>query len=351
MANLPVATSWKRVQWILSLAVVLFGVGEAANISPARTGHRRLRHGKASRGFTSAHKHQRASSCGRTITERTLLAIRLRGGGSGATITQQQQEAYGPLIEGAYDWCVNLGAPSALVAGAVVATVYENMQGGDLELAPNDTRWVRLGKQVTRLLLLSAFVLEAVSIFVTTVTGTMLLSRPAEHMALSTNVPVPRTPLEFLRANFEFEYLTSRVTFLQGLLNWLAAIGLGHLLPPPPSSKDGPILISKAKAAMNKFCACSIATVIVMMISFYNAHMTFYRNYLEMLGRWGSVSFVRFFGVMGRGGTAWPPRRPLSLLLWPLAVLSFYYAYQALSETEEEPVVAPANVNVWYKRA
>jgi len=110
MANLPGGASWKLVRLILSLAVVLFGVGEATNISPAKTGHRRRR------------RHWKASK------EGTILAIRLRGGSGATTITQQQQEAHGPLIQGAYDWCVNLGAPSALVAGAVVATDYENME-------------------------------------------------------------------------------------------------------------------------------------------------------------------------------------------------------------------------------
>jgi hypothetical protein len=74
---------------------------------------------------------------------------------------------------GAYDWCVNLCAPSALVAGAVIATIYENIGSGALDIrADSDTRWVMFGKRITRLLLLSAFAFEVLSIFVTTVTGT-----------------------------------------------------------------------------------------------------------------------------------------------------------------------------------
>ena len=73
------------------------------------------------------------------------------------------------LAMGAYDWCGNLGAPSALVAGAVVATLYENMQSGDLALDRDDTRLVAATKKLTRMLLVSAFTLETVSIFVTTV--------------------------------------------------------------------------------------------------------------------------------------------------------------------------------------
>lgn len=107
---------------------------------------------------------------------------------------------YGPFIEGAYDWCCNLGAPSALVAGAVIATLYENMHSGDLEVVVTDSWWVQLGKKVTRLLLLSAFALETLSIFVTTVTGTMLLSITPKQMFLSD--VVVESPLEFMRENF-----------------------------------------------------------------------------------------------------------------------------------------------------
>jgi hypothetical protein len=87
-------------------------------------------------------------------------------------------------VDDAYGWCCSLGAPSALVAAAVVATIYENIHSGDLEIVASDGRWVQLGKKLTRLLLLSAFALETMSIFVTTVTGTMLLSRKVELMGL-----------------------------------------------------------------------------------------------------------------------------------------------------------------------
>lgn len=122
-----------------------------------------------------------------------------------------------------------------LVAGAVIATIYENIGSGALDIhRRKDTKWVMLGKRICRLLLLSAFALEVLSIFVTTVTGTMLLAHTQE--ALDAMVPThmvnkDTTPLSFLHDNFEFEYLTARITFLQGLLNWLGAIALGHILP------------------------------------------------------------------------------------------------------------------------
>lgn len=79
------------------------------------------------------------------------------------------------MAGGAFDWCANLGAPAALVGGAVLATLAETRE----EMAPKrrDSQKQRLVKQVQRFLLLSAFALEIISIFATTVTGTMLLSQ------------------------------------------------------------------------------------------------------------------------------------------------------------------------------
>jgi hypothetical protein len=75
----------------------------------------------------------------------------------------------------AFAWCSNLGAPAALVAGAVLVTLGETRE----EMAPmrKDTAKVRRFKQLQRFLLLSAFALETISIFATTVTGTMLLTQ------------------------------------------------------------------------------------------------------------------------------------------------------------------------------
>jgi hypothetical protein len=86
-------------------------------------------------------------------------------GGDGGTLAPGVQ--FDDLIEGAYSWCCNLGAPSALVAGAVVATLYENMKKGDLEVVETDKPMIQFGKKITRLLLLSAFALELFCIFVT----------------------------------------------------------------------------------------------------------------------------------------------------------------------------------------
>jgi hypothetical protein len=92
-----------------------------------------------------------------------LLSIR---GGGGADLE---------MAGTAFDWCANLGAPAALVGGAVLVTLSETREG----MAPKrrDSRRTRLVKQVQRFLLVSAFALEIISIFATTVTGTMLLAQ------------------------------------------------------------------------------------------------------------------------------------------------------------------------------
>lgn len=71
------------------------------------------------------------------------------------------------------EWTAGIGAPAALVAGAVLVTLSETRE----ELAPRrkDPIWVRRGKMTMRFLLLSSFALEVVSIFVSTMTGSVLL--------------------------------------------------------------------------------------------------------------------------------------------------------------------------------
>jgi uncharacterized membrane protein len=210
------------------------------------------------------------SNLRRPDTLASAAACALRGGSATSEVVPEIAD----LATGAYDWCINLGAPSALVAGAVVATIYEAMSSGNLDLDPDDTKWVALGKKLTRMLLLTAFAFETISIFVTTVTGTMLMSRPPHSMVNLASVTTDTTPLSFLSDNFEFEYLTSRITFLQGLLNWLAAIGMAHVIP------NGE---SVATRKMNMFIASMLFTAIFVMLAFYNAHMDFHRKSEESI--------------------------------------------------------------------
>lgn len=129
-----------------------------------------------------------------------------------------------------WEWCSNLGAPAALVAGAVLATLIE----GQDSLSPkkSDRLYARILKQPSRLLLLRSFVLEIISIFVTTVTGTMLLSIGDAAVAGAPLAMVNyKSPIGFLMHNYEFEFLTAYMCFLQGLFNWLGSVVLELLIP------------------------------------------------------------------------------------------------------------------------
>lgn len=226
------------------------------------------------------------------------------------------------LVQSAYEWNINLGAPAALVAGAVVATIYENISSGELDIEAMDGRWTRLGKKFCRVLLLSAFALEVMSIFVTTVTGTMLMSRSMDVMAKIVPINEFTTPLSFLRDNFEFEYLTARITFLQGLLNWLAAIGLSHWIPTKSETASTRV--------MNKFLGVSLAAVITLMMAFYNSHISFYDNYAHMLLRWFKVTCTRLFWH-------WPPRM-MAVIFVTTFLRAMHLGYLAFGDlrTEEE---------------
>jgi hypothetical protein len=142
----------------------------------------------------------------------------------------------------------------------------------------------------------------------------MLLSGDA-----STLETTATSALGFLREHFEFEYLTARITFLQGLLNWLAAVALEHTIP---RKGEG-----KAALKMNKFIASSLLTLILLLISFYNNHMTFYHNYSHMLSRWLKVTYLRYIWH-------WRPR-PMALLYVPTTFLTLYLGARAL---QNEPV-------------
>lgn len=222
------------------------------------------------------------------------------------------------LITSTYDWSVNLGAPAALVAGAVIATIFEKKNDNSLATKKTDAKWVIFARRTTGFLLMSAFTCEIISIFVTTVTGTMLMSaadRSMEGIDVSMN-----SGLGFLKANFEFEYLTSRITFLQGLLNWLAAIALDFLIPVKGESS--------ASRKMNLATAGFLTSTILLMVSFYNGHMSFYTNYYQMLARWTTVSWKRYIWN-------WP-MRPMSVLIIPSLLFTIHAGFGAFFAPAED---------------
>jgi hypothetical protein len=155
-----------------------------------------------------------------------------------------------------------------------------------------------------------------VSIFVTTVTGTMLLSHgdtPGKLANLAYN-----SPMGFLRSNWEFEYLTARIAFLQGLFNWLASVALGILIP-----KKGE---GVAARRMNTFTSSALFTILVVLLSFLNRHMTFYANYADMLRHYATVCFQQYI---------WPPQ-PLTIVLIPMIAITTALGIRAFTSDGDE---------------
>lgn len=143
------------------------------------------------------------SSFSKTSTDQSSV---LRAGATGARPTNE-------VVYQCFEWACNLGAPAALVAGAVIATIYENLSSGDLAPKAEDSFLTGLAKKSVVVLLLSSFILQIFSIFSTTITGTMLLSRNMDDLVAASKAT---TPLGWMKENFEFEYLTGRICFLQG---------------------------------------------------------------------------------------------------------------------------------------
>lgn len=73
----------------------------------------------------------------------------------------------------AWEWTNGISAPAALVAGAVLVTFTETRESTTPKRS--DSKRIRFLKLSMRLLLLSSFAFEVVSIFVAVMTGTALL--------------------------------------------------------------------------------------------------------------------------------------------------------------------------------
>ena len=85
----------------------------------------------------------------------------------------------------AWEWTAGLGAPAALVAGAVLVTLSETRE--QMQPKSKDKRWIRLSKQAFRFLIMSSFALEVISIFVSTVTGEFIAI--PKHLTLKLGFP------------------------------------------------------------------------------------------------------------------------------------------------------------------
>jgi len=183
-----------------------------------------------------------------------------------------------------------------------------------------DKNWVRVVKQSYRFLLLSSFALEVVSIFVSTVIGSVLLGHGDVTAAAAAAKGAAKavgytSPLGLLRHHHEFEYLTIQITFLQGLFNWLAAVAMEIIIP-----KEDEGVSAKR---MNAFMASCLGSLILWILAFNNHHLNFYSNYMGMIARYGVLFVRRFFG-------AWPPR-PMMFLYGPSFVLSAVLGWRAFN--------------------
>jgi len=124
--------------------------------------------------------------------KRTRKGLRARGGGIPREVPSEEVEA---LAGEAFDWLANLGAPAALVAGAVLQTLSDEKDA--LRTYRSDRHWVKIAKRAAHLLLISSFALNILSIFSTTVTGTMLKSlgdRNVVEAAAETISPLGHVP-------------------------------------------------------------------------------------------------------------------------------------------------------------
>lgn len=211
------------------------------------------------------------------------------------------------LLFDTWEWNANLASPAALVAGAVLATLIDGRDAMSPKVT--DRRVVRHLKKACRLLLLSSFGLEVVSIFVTVVMGTLLLSVGDAPWAIIDTTA--NSPMGLMQKNFEFEYLTARITFLQGLFNWLASVALEILIP---RRMEG-----HSTRRMNRFISSCLMTIIIAMLSFLNRHVVFYDNYTQMLKKWARLSWERFI---------WP-LKPLTALLVPAMLVTLFCGYRA----------------------
>eukprot|EP00592_Proboscia_alata_P020020 CAMPEP_0194429116 /NCGR_PEP_ID=MMETSP0176-20130528/43724_1 /TAXON_ID=216777 /ORGANISM="Proboscia alata, Strain PI-D3" /LENGTH=310 /DNA_ID=CAMNT_0039241889 /DNA_START=49 /DNA_END=981 /DNA_ORIENTATION=- len=214
----------------------------------------------------------------------------------------------------AWGWTANLGAPAALVGGAVLATLSETRD----RMIPekSDKKWIRVLKLTCRFLLLSSFALEVASIFVSTVTGSVLLGHGAQSTAKS--ILGYTSPLGLMRHHHEFEYLTIQIGFLQGLMHWLAAVGIDMLIPQENEKASS--------RKMNMFMASLIGTLISWILAFYNNNLSFYSDYAEMLKRCASLFVKRYI--------VWPIR-PMSLLYVPGFFVTLVLGWRALSSLSE----------------
>jgi len=132
---------------------------------------------------------QTSSSSSSSSSSRLYFGIELAG-----TVFDSTATAFD-----AWEWTNAIGAPAALVAGAVLVTLAETRE----ETSPrkSDAPRIRTLKLLMRFLLLSSFAFEVVSIFCATMTGSILLGHGEQTVARK--MIGYASPLQLLHHHFE----------------------------------------------------------------------------------------------------------------------------------------------------
>lgn len=176
-------------------------------------------------------------------------------------------------------------------------------------------------------------------VFMSTVLGTILLSGgradPSEggHRWSSFD-PVADSAMGLLNREMEFEYLAIGAGFVQGLINWLAAICLRFLVQiqadrreraqrPVDSSKTRLVDIESQQFHLG--ISLSIAALVLFLLSFYNQHLDFNGNYFHVIKRLSVLFFAKY---VTPASSYWPPQ-PIPLLILPILVAALWFFAQS----------------------
>merc|ERR1719265_2930065 len=102
----------------------------------------------------------------------------------------------------------NLGTPAALVAAASLTSYFELRE--ELAPKPGESGVLQCLKATIFLLLITAFCCEICTVYITTVTGTMLLGS-ADRNGNTLIQTMAKSATGMLFRELEFEYLASRI--------------------------------------------------------------------------------------------------------------------------------------------
>jgi len=234
--------------------------------------------------------------------------LRLHGGGVAESAVEVGVSMMDQSTQ-AYEWTVNIATAAALVAGASLASLFDHGLHVELSEArviggPPIAALLHNVRMFSSVLLALAFAFEIMTVFTATVTGTLLLSR---GQALHKFDTIAFSATGMLQRELEFEYILIRAGFFQGMLNWLAAIGLRLFVslatPPEAISSD---MVEQAKDAIDtpalaqkRLCLgtglmLTMVALTMMMVAFYNYHLSFYKNYPAMLERLRHLAWKRY---------------------------------------------------------